>query len=245
MGMKVTKFVSNSPEVLETIPEQDRSPTTAIALQSNGISDQLGSISDTTKIVGLCWNPENDTLSFEQYKKLLEKEIPSSKRSISAIIPSIFDVNGEIEPYILRGKVILSETWAYTKPDTSENPNDPSTKFSKLTWDESLPAHLDKEFREWIRDIELIANYKVKRYLFGSSGKKFRKPPPAEETEIHAFSDGGGNGYGIVVFVRWEQTPGKFGMRRIFASSRIVSSTSSMSVPRRELNGIVMAAKKH
>ena len=110
MGMKVTKFVSNSPKVLETIPEQDKNPTTAIALQQNGISDQMGSISDTTKIVGLCWNPENDTLSFEQYKKLLEKEIPSSKRSISAIIPSIFDVNGEIELYILRGKVILSET---------------------------------------------------------------------------------------------------------------------------------------
>ena len=47
-----------------------------------------------------------------------------------------------------------------------------------------------------------------------------------------------------MVFVRWEQTPGKFGMRRILASSRIVSSSSSMSVPRRELNGIVMAAKK-
>ena len=152
----------------------------------------MGSISDTTKIVGLCWNPENDTLSFEQYKKLLEKEIPSSKRSISAIIPSIFDVNGEIEPYILRGKVILSETWAYEKTDSSEDPNDPSTKRSKLTWDEPLPIHLDKEFREWIKDIELISNYKVKRYLFGSSGKKFHKPPPTEGLELHVFSDGGG-----------------------------------------------------
>ena len=64
MGMKVTKFVSNSPELLEKIPELDRNSTTAIALQPNGISDQLGSISDTTKIVGLCWNPENDNFSF-------------------------------------------------------------------------------------------------------------------------------------------------------------------------------------
>ena len=110
---------------------------------------------------------------------MLEKEIPSSKRGISSIIPSIFDVNGEIEPYILRGKVILSETWAYEKPiDSSEHPNDPSTKRSKLTWAEPLPTHLEKEFREWIKDIELIANYKVKRYLFGSSGKRFQKPPP-------------------------------------------------------------------
>ena len=55
MGMKVTKYVSNSPELLETIPEEDRNPTTAIELQTNGSSDQLGSMSDTTKIVGLCW----------------------------------------------------------------------------------------------------------------------------------------------------------------------------------------------
>ena len=153
MGLKVTKFVSNSPELLETIPDQDRNPTTAIALQPNGISDQLGSISDTSNIVGLCWNPENDTLSFEQYKKSLEKEIPSSTCSISSIIPSIFDVNGEIEPYILRGKVILSETWAYETPiDSSEHPNGPSTKRSKLTWDEPLPTHLYNEFRDWIKD---------------------------------------------------------------------------------------------
>ena len=101
--MKVTKYVYNSPELLETIPEEDRNPTTAIELKPNGSSDQLGSISDTTKIVGLCWNPENDTFSFEQYKTLLGKDIPSTKRGISSIIPSTFDVNGEIEPYILRG----------------------------------------------------------------------------------------------------------------------------------------------
>ena len=80
--------------------------------------------------------------------------------------------------------------------------------------------------------------------MFGSSGKKFHKPPPTKGLELHAFSDGGGAGLGMVIFVRWEQTPGKFSMRRIFASSRIVSSSSSMSVPRRELNGIVMVAKK-
>ena len=74
--------------------------------------------------------------------------------------------------------------------------------------------------------------------------KRFQKPTPRQELELHAFSDGGGAGFGIVIFIRWEINPGKFCMRRIFASSRIVSSSSTMSVPRRELNGIVMAAKK-
>ena len=131
---KRLQFKDTPNSKLDTIPEEDRNPTTAIELQPNGCSDQLGSISDTTKIVGLCWNRENNTFSLEQYKTLLEKDIPSTKRGVSSIIPSIFDVNGEIEPYILRGKVILSETWAYEKPqDSSEHPNGPSTRRSKLT----------------------------------------------------------------------------------------------------------------
>ena len=78
-------------------------------------------------------------------------------------------------------------------------------------------------FRDWIKDIEIIAKYKVKQYLFGSSEKGFAKPPPRQQLEIHAFSDGGGAGFGIVMFVRWEQHLGKFHTRRIFSGSRVVS----------------------
>ena len=70
--MKVTKYVSNSPELLATIPKEDRNQTTSIELQSNGSSEQLGTISDTTKVVGLSWDPGNDTFNFKQYKTLLD-----------------------------------------------------------------------------------------------------------------------------------------------------------------------------
>ena len=62
--MKVTKYVSNSPELLATVPNEDRNPTTAIELQPNGYREQLGTISDTTKVVGLSWDPGNDTFNF-------------------------------------------------------------------------------------------------------------------------------------------------------------------------------------
>ena len=38
------------------------------------------------------------------------------------MIPSIFDVNGLISPYILIGKIILSRVWAYEKPELSPEP---------------------------------------------------------------------------------------------------------------------------
>ena len=70
MGMKVTKYVTNSPESLPIIRKQDRNPTPCIELQHNESSEQLGTISDTTKVVGLSWEPGNDTFNFEQYRKL-------------------------------------------------------------------------------------------------------------------------------------------------------------------------------
>ena len=57
-------------------------------------------------------------------------------------------------------------------------------------------------------------------------------------------SDGGKNGYGIEIFFRWEHSPGRFHMKRIFSGSRFVSISSTMSVPRRELNAIVVTVKK-
>ena len=130
------------------------------------------------------------------------------------------------------GKVILSETWEYEKPeDSSEHPNGPSTNPPKLSWDEPLPTHLDKEFRNWINDIEIIAKYKVKRYLFGNSEKRYEKSPQRQEVEIHVFSDGGKHGCVIVIYARWEDGLGKFHMRRIFSVSWVVSLSSTIPVP--------------
>ena len=44
-----------------------------------------------------------------------------TKRGVSSIIPSIYDISGHIAPYILKGKSILSRIWAYEKP---VNPNE-------------------------------------------------------------------------------------------------------------------------
>ena len=59
---------------------------------------------------------------FTSYAKLLEKEPIFTKRGISCLIPSIFDVHGFISPYILIGNMILSRVWAYEKSEPSPEP---------------------------------------------------------------------------------------------------------------------------
>ena len=65
-----------------------------------------------------------------------------------------------------------------------------------------------------------------------------------EQLELHIFSDGELFAYGIVVFIRFLTKNGRYKMRRIFATSKIISPNNKMSVPRRELNGLVLAAIK-
>ena len=97
--------------MLASIPRSDLGPF--IEKEEN---DDTKLSSSPTKILGIGYVPEEDVFNFEGYTKLLEKEPIMTKRGISSVIPSLYDVNGLIAPYILAGKIILSNTWAYQKP---------------------------------------------------------------------------------------------------------------------------------
>ena len=132
MGMKVTKFASNTPEVLATIPKEDLAPTIEKEFPRTPISQ-------ATKVIGMSYIPEKDLFTFEPYGKLLERKVVLTKRGISSIIPTIYDVNGHIEPYILKAKMILSKAWTYEK-DSDEKDNT-----SEKSRPSSLSTHNEKE----------------------------------------------------------------------------------------------------
>ena len=88
IGMKVTKYMSNSSNVLQTIPREDLGP-----LMENGGTDTEQLMSANTKILGVNYDPKNDNFHFKSYSRLLEKEPTFTKRGMSSVIPSIFDVN--------------------------------------------------------------------------------------------------------------------------------------------------------
>ena len=88
VGMKVTKYRSNSSKVLNSIPKDDLEP-----LIENDEPDEKEIKSANTKILGINYDPVRDLFHFSFYAKLLEKEPILTKCGISSLIPSIFDVN--------------------------------------------------------------------------------------------------------------------------------------------------------
>ena len=48
-----------------------------------------------------------------------------------------------------------------------------------------------------------MSTFKSNRHIFGKDDQDLKNPPPRDEVELHGYSDGGKNGFGIVIFVRW------------------------------------------
>ena len=63
--MKIRKWASNSRDILDTIPPEDRYPT---------LDDSNPLISKDTKCLGVSWSPSKDVLYHESYNTLMTKK---------------------------------------------------------------------------------------------------------------------------------------------------------------------------
>ena len=82
-GFNLTKFTSNSEEVLKSIPDVDR---------RNNVSDEpltFGKLPED-KALGVKWNISKDTLGFQT--KMTEN--PSTRRGLLSMLSSIYDPLG-------------------------------------------------------------------------------------------------------------------------------------------------------
>ena len=152
MKMAIRKWATNSHELLETIPEDDRYPFEPIDGPSkfNDLTfveqqDHFGVIAKDTKCLGMSWDPEEDKLHYRSYENLKEQKQPKyTKRWISALIPSLYDPCGLMMPFINEGKMILQKTWCYR-----------SDKNERLDWDDPLPVEIKEEFSKWIEKFQI------------------------------------------------------------------------------------------
>ena len=94
-GFRITKFVSNSKEVLDSIPAEDISPKASIHLDADGLE----------RVLGAKWDIPSDTFTFT-YNFI---DAPSSKRGILKVTRSLFDPLGILVAFILIAKLLLQE----------------------------------------------------------------------------------------------------------------------------------------
>ena len=142
-NMHARKWLSNSAEVLENIPVEDRAKEIDLSV------DDLPSV----KTLGLMWRAKEDVFT---YNKLpLEKEFEFTKRNLLRKIASLFDPLGFLSPYITEAKLIMQDVW-----------------LSGVTWDERLLDENAERAKQWFSELEELPKIKVPR-CFHLNAKEF------------------------------------------------------------------------
>ncbi|XP_043198408.1 uncharacterized protein LOC122368497 [Amphibalanus amphitrite] len=95
-GFQLHQFTSNEPDVIASIPEENRSKN----LQNKDVVDEYKPVEQA---LGLSWNIQDDTL-------LLTGDLPDrpvTRRGILSTVSSLYDPLGLVCPFTLQGKQIL------------------------------------------------------------------------------------------------------------------------------------------
>ena len=132
-GFHLTKWMSNSREVLSTIPEEERSKP-LIDLDLDNLPVQ--------RTLGVQWNVEEDVFLF----KVNEPSKPSTKRGILSAISSLYDPIGFISPVLLEAKKIVQSLWKLN-----------------IGWDDPIPDYLRDHWHKWKQELLDLSNVKIPR----------------------------------------------------------------------------------
>ena len=135
-GFNLTKFMSNSKELLATIPEEKR---------KEGVKDKdLSRDFPNDKVLRICWNIEKDTFSVMVN---LDRK-PITKRGLLSMISSIYDPFGFAVPFVLEGRRILQRLC---------NKN--------MQWDEIVQQDIQSHWEKWVEQMNQLESLPIFRSI--------------------------------------------------------------------------------
>ena len=133
-GFHLTKWISNSQQVIDAIPESERSAS----IKNLDLDDT----SLCERALGVHWNIQNDTFGY----KIIKKDRPVTRRGILSIVSSIYDPLGFVSPYILTAKAILQDLCQ-----------------QGLGWDEDVPGNSKNKWLAWLSDLPKLEQFYIPR----------------------------------------------------------------------------------
>ena len=102
----------------------------------------------TTKVLGLVWNKQRDTLSCDIRQHNLPEKI--TERTVLSFVNQIFDSISFTCPATLLPKLILQEIWV-----------------AKMGWDEELPKDSATKLFSWCEDLNNLKLIQINRDMHG------------------------------------------------------------------------------
>ena len=139
-GFKLTKFVSNVPNLADRI---DGSP------QSTEPKVIASSKEESSHVLGLKWDRNNDTLVVSRgTSSTVAKSL--TQRLLLSLVSKVFDPIGLVAPFTVDARLLLKDIW----------------RVSGQHWDEELPKNIVERFLEWIVELPKLAEITIPRSYF-------------------------------------------------------------------------------
>ena len=134
-GFNLTKWGSNTREVLASIPEDDQAPS----MQNRDLSDKL----PFERALGMQWNMEEDMFMY----KINPKNKPKTRRGILSVTSSLYDPLGLVAPVTITPKIIQQYL----------------CRLEKLGWDDAVPDDIGERWDRWLAQLPLLMQLNVAR----------------------------------------------------------------------------------
>ena len=136
-SFSLTKWVSNSREVLASIPEHHK------AKQFKELDLDKDKL-PIERALGIEWNTESDSFAI----KVAIKVRALTRRGILSMVSSIYDPLGFLSPFTLKAKQILQGLCKV-----------------KSGWDQIIPEDFSKQWQRWITELEQLSRFQVDRRM--------------------------------------------------------------------------------
>lgn len=129
------KFVSNSKDVLETIPPTERSQNLhEVTIAENSMQLE--------RALGVLWCVETDTFRFT----MSVPDRAPTRRGVLSIIASVYDPLGFLAPFVVVGKGILQELCR-----------------RKIGWDDEIPTDVTPNWMKWVSGLLELTKVQIPR----------------------------------------------------------------------------------
>ncbi|XP_055942150.1 uncharacterized protein LOC129972154 [Argiope bruennichi] len=166
-----------------------------------------------SKALGMHWKPFEDLFIFTVK---YENKSMLTKRTVLSVVARLYDPLGLLGPVISKMKIFLQKLW-----------------LQKLTFDDPLPPAIGKEWSHLVQSLRALELVKIPRWILNENPVKLI---------LHCFSDASEAAYGAVIYLQCISANDIVTSRLVCSKSR-VSPLKTVSIPRLELCGYLLAAQ--
>ncbi|XP_044182749.1 uncharacterized protein LOC114952001 [Acropora millepora] len=134
-GFRLTKWLSNSRKVIESIPESER---------AKSVKDLDFDQTLIERALGVKWHVASDTFRFS----IVVKDRPPTRRGILSIVSSVYDPLGFVAPFVLQAKILLQDLCR-----------------KNFGWDDQIPEKELMRWTSWLEELPKLEQFSLERCL--------------------------------------------------------------------------------